>query len=252
MYVNCLNICRFYWGGGKFQVKGVLDLALSKREVRSLYQSGAKFYDLTTILYRLIGLRMKAYRALAIEKLSLHRGDCVIELGCGTGLNFPALIDKIGVEGKLIGVDLTPGMLDIARLRVDHFGWKNVELVQSDIVVYEIPKGVNGVLATGLFGYIGEYDRVIKAVLQALVPGGYLVILDGKQPAKLPAWLFRIVLRLGRPFGFTPEYFKVKPWESVERYFQETKFEERYGGLIYISSGAAVVTDVPQELRSGT
>ena len=221
-------------------------MALSKQEVRVLYQSGAKFYDLTTILYRMIGLRMKAYRALAIKNLSLQRGERVIELGCGTGLNFPALLDEIGPEGRLIGVDLTPGMLDIARLRVERSGWRNVELIQSDIAAYDFPPEVNGVLATGLFGYITEYNRVIEAASQALVPGGHLVILDGKQPEKLPAWLFKIVLRLGRPFGFTPEYFKVKPWESVERYLQETSFEEMYGGLIYISSGTAAVSDGPQ------
>ena len=208
----------------------------SKQNVQALYQSGAKFYDFTTILYRMIGLRMKAYRSLAIKKLSLQRGDCVIELGCGTGLNFPFLMERIGEEGRLIGVDLTPGMLKIARDRVERSGWKNVELIQSDIAVYDFPEDVNGVLATGLFGYIAEYDSVIKTVSKALVPGGHLVILDGKQPGRLPFWLFKIVLRLGRPFGFTPEYFKVRPWESVERYFQKTSIEQKYGGLIYILS----------------
>ncbi len=204
-----------------------------------MYQSGAKHYDFTTILFRLIGLRMKAYRLLAIKKLSLQRGDCVIELGCGTGLNFPFLMEQIGPEGRLIGVDLTPGMLDIARVRVERSGWKNVKLIQSDIATYDFPEGVNGVLATGLFGYIPEYDRVIKAASQSLVPGGHIAILDGKQPENLPSWLFKIVLKLGGPFGYTPEYFNVRPWESVERYFKETSFETRYGGMIYILSGTA-------------
>jgi demethylmenaquinone methyltransferase/2-methoxy-6-polyprenyl-1,4-benzoquinol methylase len=208
----------------------------SQQNVQALYQSGAKFYDFTTILYRMIGLRMKAYRLLAIKKLSLNKGDCVIELGCGTGLNFSFLMEKIGKEGRLIGVDLTPGMLDIAKERAERAGWKNIELIQSDIAVYEFPENVNGVLATGLFGYIAEYDRVIKAASKSLLPGGHLVILDGKQPERLPSWLFKIVLRLGRPFGFTPEYFKVRPWESVERYFQKTSIEQKYGGMIYILS----------------
>jgi demethylmenaquinone methyltransferase/2-methoxy-6-polyprenyl-1,4-benzoquinol methylase len=211
----------------------------SQQNVQALYQSGAKFYDFTTILYRMIGLRMKAYRLLAIKKLSLNKGDCVIELGCGTGLNFSFLMEKIGKEGRLIGVDLTPGMLDIAKERVERAGWKNIELIQSDIAVYEFPENVNGVLATGLFGYIAEYDRVIKAASKSLLPGGHLVILDGKQPERLPSWLFKIVLRLGRPFGFTPEYFKVRPWESVERYFQKTSIEQKYGGMIYILSAVS-------------
>jgi demethylmenaquinone methyltransferase/2-methoxy-6-polyprenyl-1,4-benzoquinol methylase len=211
----------------------------SQQNVQALYQSGAKFYDFTTILYRMIGLRMKAYRLLAIKKLSLNKGDCVIELGCGTGLNFSFLMEKIGKEGRLIGVDLTPGMLDIAKERAERAGWKNIELIQSDIAVYEFPENVNGVLATGLFGYIAEYDRVIKAASKSLLPGGHLVILDGKQPERLPSWLFKIVLRLGRPFGFTPEYFKVRPWESVERYFQKTSIEQKYGGMIYILSAVS-------------
>ena len=94
----------------------------SRQEVQAMYQSGAKHYDFTTILFRLIGLRMKAYRLRAIKKLSLQRGNSVIELGCGTGLNFPFLMEQIGPEGRLIGVDLTPGMLDIARVRVERSG----------------------------------------------------------------------------------------------------------------------------------
>lgn len=212
---------------------------ISRREIQDMYQSGAKHYDFTTILFRLIGLRMKTYRLLAIKKLSLQRGNCVIELGCGTGLNFPFIMERIGPEGRLIGVDLTPGMLEIARVRVERSGWKNVELIQSDIAAYDFPEGVNGVLATGLFGYIPEYDRVIKAASQALLPGGHLSILDGKKPENLPSWLFKIVLKLGKPFGYTPEYFNVRPWESVERYFKETSYQTRYGGMIYILSGTA-------------
>jgi ubiquinone/menaquinone biosynthesis C-methylase UbiE len=219
--------------------KNTDEIMISRQKIKDLYQSGAKHYDFTTILFRLFGLRMKAYRLLAIKKLSLQRGNCVIELGCGTGLNFPFLMEQIGAEGRLIGIDLTPGMLDIARMRVERSGWKNVELIQSDIASYDFPDRVNGVLATGLFGYIPEYDCVIKAVTQSLLPGGHLAILDGKQPENLPSLLFKIVLILGDSFGYNPEYFNVRPWESVERYLIDTSFETRYGGMIYILSGTA-------------
>ncbi len=210
---------------------------ISRQEVQAMYQSGAKHYDFTAILFGLLGMRLKAYRSLAISKLSLQRGDCVVEFGCGTGLNFPFLMEQIGPEGRLIGVDLTPGMLEVARARVDRSGWKNVELIQSDIAAYDYPEGVNAVLSTGMFGFIPEYDHVIKAAARSLAPGGHLSILDGKQPETLPSWLFKIVLKIGGPFGYTPEYFEVRPWESVERYFKETSFETRYGGMVYILSG---------------
>jgi demethylmenaquinone methyltransferase/2-methoxy-6-polyprenyl-1,4-benzoquinol methylase len=171
---------------------------ISRQQIQHMYQSGAKHYDFTTILFRLIGLRMKAYRLHAIKKLSLQRGDFVIELGCGTGLNFPFLMAQIGPEGRLVGIDLTAGMLDIARARISRSGWKNVELIQSDVAAYDFPKAVSGVLSTGLFGYLAEYDQVIKAVSEALEPGGHLSILDGKQPENLPSWLFKSTLGIRR------------------------------------------------------
>ena len=86
---------------------------------------------------------MKSYRLFAIKKLSLQRGNCVIELGSGTGLNFPFLMEQIGPEDRVVGIDLTPGMLDIAQERVERSGWNNVELVQSDVAAYDFPEEIN-------------------------------------------------------------------------------------------------------------
>ena len=107
-------------------------------------------------------------------------------------------------------------MLACARKRVERAGWKNVGLVQSDIVAYTFPEGVNGVLSTGLFGYIADCDRVIEAASQALVPRGRLVILDGKRPERLPSWVFHLIVWLSRSFGVTSDYFDKRTWESVE------------------------------------
>ncbi|NIS71589.1 MAG: methyltransferase domain-containing protein [Proteobacteria bacterium] len=139
----------------------------------------------------------------------------------------------------MIGVDLAPNMLAYARERVERAGWKNIELVQSDIATYNFPEGVNGVLSIGVFGYIADCERVIKAASHALVPGGRLVIMDGKRPDRLPLWVFKLIVWLSRSFGVTRDYFDKRTWESVERHFRETAFEQMYGGMLYISSGTA-------------
>ena len=64
---------------------------ISKSEVQEKYQKYSGDYDFAVKLYRLLGLRIQAYRSHAVELLNLKRGDCVVELGCGTGLNFPLL-----------------------------------------------------------------------------------------------------------------------------------------------------------------
>jgi ubiquinone/menaquinone biosynthesis C-methylase UbiE len=213
-------------------------MALSKEEIRSSYHTGAKYYDFAVRLYGLIGIR-KAYRLRAVKLLRLQPGDRVVELGCGTGLNFPFIVERIGSEGRLIGVDLSPKMLEYALKRVKRAGWENIALVHSDIVAYKFPERVNGVLSIGVFGYIADCDLVIRTVSQALVPDGRLVILDGKRPEHLPSLVFKLIVRLSRSFGVTSDYFDKRDWESVERYFRETEFENMYKGMLFISSGTA-------------
>ena len=220
-------------------------MTLSKSKVRNRYDSTAKYYDFALKLYALIGIG-KTFRKRAVSLLRLKRGDCVVELGCGTGINFLLVIAPVGPGGRLVGVDLSPKMLDVARRRVERAGWKNVELVQGDIASYSYPGGVNAVLSIGVLGYINDFDRVIKSAFQAIVPGGRIVVLDGKRPERLPSWIFNPIVWVSRPFGVTRAYFDKPIWESVVRYFQETTLEQMYGGMIYISSGTAGPRTVEQ------
>lgn len=212
---------------------------LEREKVRQLYDAGARRYELTTWLFRLVGLRMHTYRVRAVQALRLGPGGSVVELGCGTGLNFSLILERIGQQGRLVGVDLSGGMLDVARSRIEKSGWRNVELVEQDISTFDLTGRVDAILAVGVFGYLAEYGDVIRRASEALSPGGRLVLLDGKQPEKLPAWLFQIVLALGRPYGYTREYFNVRPWEAMQRWLVDVTIEQHYGGMIYIAAGTA-------------
>ena len=104
-------------------------MALGKDETRDLYRRRAPGYDLAVQLYRLAGFRVRHYREEAVRALALRAGDTVVEIGCGTGLNFPWLEKAVGHQGRIVGVDLTDAMLQEARERVRREGWTNVEIV---------------------------------------------------------------------------------------------------------------------------
>ncbi len=206
-------------------------------EIQTLYRKRAGNYDFTANLYYLIGFREWAYRKQPIGELHLRDGETVVEMCCGTGLNFALLEQVVGSKGKIIGVDLTDAMLEQAKKRVKRNGWSNVDLIQSDAAMFLFPKGINGILSTFAITLVPQFDAVIENGIEALAPGKRLVVLDLKLPDN---WL-KIFVPLGvlltRPFAVTRELAERHPWESIRSSMQKYAFKELYGGLAYIASG---------------
>ena len=215
-------------------------MTLDKKETQALYRQRAGRYDLAVKIYPLFGFDVERYRQDTVTGLALNPGDTVVELGCGTGLNFKYLENKIGPEGKIIGVDLTDSMLAVAGDRVARQGWDNVELVQADIANWSLPQGVAGCFSTLALTLVPEYDRVIERASQALRPGGRLAVLDMKEPAGWPHWLVRFAAWLNKPFGVSLELADRHPWESIRQYLTEVEFREYYFGALYLSVGEKV------------
>jgi demethylmenaquinone methyltransferase/2-methoxy-6-polyprenyl-1,4-benzoquinol methylase len=212
-------------------------MALDKNSLAELYAKRASLYDLTANAYYLVGFREFAYRKKAILALELKRGDTVVEIGCGTGLNFSRLIDCVGPEGKLIGVDLTPEMLRKAANRVRRNSWSNVDLVQHDATTYLFPDGVDGILSTFALTLIPEYDQVVRNGVAALGPRRRFVILDFKEPEHWPYWLIQFFVTITRPFGVSLDLTARHPWESLARYAELLEFRELYFGGVCLCVG---------------
>ncbi|MBU2499126.1 MAG: class I SAM-dependent methyltransferase [Proteobacteria bacterium] len=212
-------------------------MALSKQETRDLYRKRARRYDHSVWIYRLFGFHIDKYRRLTVDALGLNRGDTVIDLGCGTGLNFPFLQRAVGNDGKIIGVDLTDAMLDVAKARAQSAEWRNVDLVQADVAKYEFPSGVAGVLSTLAITLVAEYETVIRNGAQALRGGGRLAVFDLKEPRDWPNGLIRLAAWMNKPFGVSLEIADLHPWESIRRYLKEIQYKEYYFGALYLSVG---------------
>lgn len=214
------------------------NVILSNNEIKDIYRKRAKRYDFTANLYYLIGFREWAVRKKAIKGLNLKPGDTVVEIGCGTGLNFSLLQESIGPGGKIIGVDLTDAMLAQARKRVADKGWSNVELVQSDAAEYRFPESVNSILSTFAITLAPEYDAIIHNGAQALALGGRWVVADFKMS---DGWLARrfvpFLLLVTHPFGVRLEMADRHPWESIEKHLGNVSLKELFLGFAYIASG---------------
>src|SRR6202035_6055538 len=103
------------------------------------YRKKAKHYDITSRLYPAPGYPQRGQRLRAVQALDLRAGDTVVDMACGTGLNFSLLEKAIGPAGRIIGVDLTDAMLAQAQDRIETNGWRNVNLVQADAARFGFP-----------------------------------------------------------------------------------------------------------------
>ena len=211
----------------------------TREEVLGVYRKRARHYDLTANSYYLLGFREWAYRERAIAALGLRPGDTVVEIGCGTGLNFGLLEERIGPEGRLIGVDLTDAMLAGARTRIEASGWRNIELVESPAASFRFPPEVDGILSTFALTLEPDFDLVIEEGAKALKPGRRWVILDLKLPSNWLRHLAPVLILLVRPFAVSAEVAKRRPWESLHRHLKHVTMQELYFGVAYVAVGEA-------------
>lgn len=121
---------------------------------------------------------LDSVRASAVDALALQPGETVVEMGCGTGANFPHLRERVGPEGRVIGVDFTRGMLAHAHERVRERGWENVEVIQADAERAPVTGSVDAVLATFVVGMFSDPASVVDGWLDLLSPGGRIALLD--------------------------------------------------------------------------
>jgi ubiquinone/menaquinone biosynthesis C-methylase UbiE len=207
-----------------------------------LYRNKAKHYDITSRLYPVPGYPVRAQRVRAIQELGLRPGDSVVDVACGTGLNFPLIEERIGPGGRIIGVDLTDAMLTQAQARIQANGWANINLVQADAVDFDFPTEVDAIVSTYALTQVPESEEVIARGAAALSAGGRWVVLDVKLPAAVPRWMTRLGMATVRPFAAIDQWVMRRPWEAIRAVMQEElvdlRWNELFFGTAFLAAGS--------------
>lgn len=216
-----------------------------KKEVENAYRRRAPGYNRVVRLFdsfAWFGFNLSGWRRQAIAALNLKPGDTVVDIGCGTGSNFPLLVQAVGAEGKIIAVDLSDAMLVEARQFVEANHWGNFQLVCADAAQFAFPDRVDAVVSAFAFILIPESERIVNRACDALAPGGRLVILDMAWPRYLALW-WRHVLFFMRAYGVTLEVLRRRSWETVQRVMRERLSDvsqrQFWFGFFYLAVGTA-------------
>ncbi len=213
----------------------------TREHLIEVYRKKAKHYDITSRLYPAPGYPQRAQRRRAVGALGLRPGATVIDMACGTGLNFPLLEKAVGPGGRIVGVDLTDAMLARAQDRMERNGWSNISLVQADAAGFDFPAGVNAILSTYAMTQVPECAEVIAHGAKALSGGGRWVVLDLKVPAATPRWLAQLGTAVVRPFASIDEWIMRRPWEVIRAAMQkelaDVSWTELFFGTAFLAAG---------------
>jgi ubiquinone/menaquinone biosynthesis C-methylase UbiE len=172
-------------------------------------------------------------RRRAVVALNLRPGDVVLEIGAGTGRNFPYLLDAVGPAGRVIGVDASAGMLGEAGKLVEREGWSNVQLLRQDATKIEIGREVDAVLFSLSYSAIPEPRQALALAWRGLRPGGRAVVMDLGLTEGGFARLLDPIARL--LLHFTPGDPYSDPWSDLAAY-GEVHTKRFLFGLFYVSA----------------
>jgi SAM-dependent methyltransferase len=125
-----------------------------------------------------------------IALASLKDGETVLDLGSGPGLDCFLAAAKVGPEGKVIGVDMTPAMVEKARANARQGGYNNVEFRLGEIENLPVAdNSVDVVISNCVINLSPDKKRVFQETFRALKPGGRVMFADIALLQELPDFI---------------------------------------------------------------
>ncbi len=124
---------------------------------------------------------------LPTEFAKIKKGDVVIDLGSGAGNDAFIARHETGPEGKVIGIDFTPAMIEKARSNAEKVGYHNVEFREGDLENMPVNNDVADVIVSNcVLNLVPDKSKVLQEIYRVLKPGGHFSISDIVLQGELP------------------------------------------------------------------
>ena len=194
---------------------------------QSAYSTDAHLYAARTQLFH-------HWRHRAVELLPLCHGDVVLDVGCGTGLCFESLAQRIGPDGTIIGIDASADMLEVARRRADTLQCP-VVLIEAPAEDAVIPHPVDHVLFCAVHDVL-QSPAALRNVFAFARPGATVAAVGGKWGSAWDVGLNAMTAAAHAPFVRDFTGFD-RPWAQLVNYLGDVRIEEIELGAGYLVSG---------------
>lgn len=198
-------------------------------------EASRRYAELAATYERRVRLTNR-WRPGVVRRLRLRPGDHVLDVGCGTGANFPYLLAAVGASGHVTGIDLSEAMVARARTRATENGWDNIDIVVGDAATAPLPEDVDG----ALFFLVHDLVRsraVVDRIVGACRPGARVVAFGPKWAPRW-AWPLNTFVRRGiRSYVTTFEGLEA-PWDHLQRRLDHFSVRPLALGTLYLAEGS--------------
>lgn len=198
------------------------------------YRARARLYDHELLPF-------EPLRREAIARLRLQAGEVVLDVGCGTGLSFAPLLERLGPQGRIVAIEQCPEMMARARERV--LG-DAVTLVQAPVEEAHWP----GQADAALFHFTHDILRrptALDNVLRHLKPGAR-VVATGLQWAPPWAWPVNLFVLGAATYSVSSLDGLAQPWSELAARLQGFEVHPTWMGSVFVASGVLPTPAEPQ------
>jgi len=200
-------------------------------------------YSLDEALAELAGTFAGCGNPVALA--DLHDGQVVLDLGSGAGLDAFVAAGKVGDKGRVIGVDMTPEMVQKAKENAAKLGLTNVEFRLGDIE--DLPVEDNSIdvtISNCVINLATDKSKVFREALRVLRPGGRIIISDVVLNGPLPqAVRDDIAAYTGCLSGAIPEHEYLQRMRDAG--FERAEIARRYS--FGLGSSATIAAHKPSD-----
>jgi len=166
-------------------------------DLDSYKQQLKEFYGNRTTYDHEEGTRHPLEAKILLEFVTLHSGQKILDVATGTGLVAIPAAEKVGSEGYVIGIDMTPGMLHQARLKIAAAKLQNIELIEADAEYFNFSdNSFDVVFCCEAIVLFPDINAILKKWHRFLKPGGFVAFTCPPETAYMASLQQRICARV--------------------------------------------------------
>lgn len=176
-------------------------------------------------------------RIALIRTLHIQPGERVLDIGCGTGLSLPFLVEAVGAHGEVVGLDRSDAMLAQAQRRVTDNAWdERVRLVAGS--AHTPPDTVGSNFDVVLFGYslgvMDDWEQAWDHAVASLRPGGRIGVVDTAWPTG--RWRLLVPAAAGA-FVLGGVHPARQVWKHLQDHTTDSTTQTLRGGHVRLAAG---------------